>query len=240
MRHTITQTTLLLVFSLLHGCNTDGAVLGEDYHFLIEGMVDPSCACDGEVNDECSLRTSGVFDLAFTEEYEAFLEVNNVAREGINIDGMNIRMWPGVMSSGEAFYEAYMPAPLHVPAGEHVVGSFKVANPTAKSYIIQYSDEDIEKRSVLITIGVTMLGWSTEGREVNSQEFVIPVEVCFGCLVRCPLESVGTDGQFCTSSDIPEQEPCSMGMDEEFDCRYCVPVHDLETCLEFCSFSPDF
>lgn len=87
-----------------------------------------------------------------------------------------------------------------------------------------------------VTVHLTVLGTTNAGLDVTSNEFSFDIEVCFGCLVSCPPESGDVESgiPLCENPESPSVSSCFLGQDEVFDCRYCVPLLDGETCRRFC------
>lgn len=82
-----------------------------------------------------------------------------------------------------------------------------------------------------------MLGVTNGNKDVQTPEFYFPVRMCFGCTVACTPESIPEDdplGDYCESTEPPENRPCAMGQDDWVDCRFCAPYLSPADCRVFC------
>ena len=88
------------------------------------------------------------------------------------------------------------------------------------------------RTSVTLLIKVTLKGETLDGRAAESNEFLFPVEVCNGCLVRYPPEMLTTRGgalvcpppMLDPEEDTESEEICvaSVGADDGFyNCQTC-------------------
>ncbi|MBU6160827.1 MAG: hypothetical protein KGO50_06870 [Myxococcales bacterium] len=85
-------------------------------------------------------------------------------------------------------------------------------------------------QSITILVKLKMFGVTTAGNEVDSNEFVYPIEVCNGCLLDYPAEAIDpafpapncrvTDGFSSADSELP----CFPGQDVTVDCRAICPL----------------
>lgn len=85
-------------------------------------------------------------------------------------------------------------------------------------------------QSITILVRLKMFGETTAGNQVDSNEFVYPIEVCNGCLLDYPIEAI--DPAFpapncrliedVTSADV--NLPCFPGQDVSVDCRAICPL----------------
>jgi len=85
-------------------------------------------------------------------------------------------------------------------------------------------------QSITILVKLKMFGETTAGNEVDSNEFVYPIEVCNGCLLEYPTEAI--DPAFPAPncrliddfSSADSELPCFPGQDEAVDCRAICPL----------------
>ena len=92
--------------------------------------------------------------------------------------------------------------------------------------------------TLTLELGLTFHGRTAGGVRVDSNEFVYPVDLCFGCLVDIPTEAVDrdfpllpncrgglaedTEGNLDTSQFT--QDVCFVGQDDIIDCRAVCPI----------------
>lgn len=92
--------------------------------------------------------------------------------------------------------------------------------------------------TLTLELGLTFHGRTAGGVRVDSNEFVYPVDLCFGCLVDIPTEAVDrdfpllpncrgglaedTDGNLDTSQFT--EDICFVGQDDIIDCRAVCPI----------------
>jgi len=115
------------------------------------------------------------------------------------------------------------------PADEAAVGlqvvTPSIGNALAASPLLQASSS-----SVTMLVRIKFFGVTGAGREVDSNEFVFPIELCFGCLLDVPPEAI--DPAFPTpncrvfdefdSNTVTDQ--CFIGQDQPVDCRLICPL----------------
>lgn len=245
-----TTDALVLLLPLLAavapGCYGD--------QLLVASFAAPESSCDVLSAPSAPPLTRGLLDVAFAEDYSATLvllnRVDNGRADGpesVRVEGLNVQIWQGGRPEGDAFYSFYQPAPGYVSESSEVALPAVVFPAQAVLALLAYrfpdysSVRDVPFEEIagyrdLVTLGVRVLGTTTSGRQVESQEAYLPVEICFGCLVDCPPESADPDtGSYCESLAAPERTPCRLGQDEVFDCRLCVPTFDASTCSELCA-----
>lgn len=85
--------------------------------------------------------------------------------------------------------------------------------------------------SLTINLRVKFFGVTAAGREVDSNEFNYPVELCYGCLLNFPPEAIDQDHAVlpnCRNIDEFEsggtETLCLTGQDEVVDCRLVCPI----------------
>ncbi len=84
------------------------------------------------------------------------------------------------------------------------------------------------RTSLTINLRIKFYGQTVTGRDVDSNEFVYPVELCYGCLVDIPPEAIDPTYPIqpnCRAATSPaaENRACVEGQDEAVDCRYICP-----------------
>jgi hypothetical protein len=220
--------------------------------FFIQQFQVVSEDCEATSDSTGASHTYGILDVGFKWEYSISpLLVNQmspiansenflVETNSVQVEGANIRIWRGGRAQGNPFYEFYQPAVSFVPPSSTTVTSFVGMPRQAVSALLQYAigipPEELTFNDMLgyrdlITIGVTMLGTTTGGQEVETPEFYFPIHLCFGCRVICPAESRDEEtSMYCEATDAPEEAGCSelLGQDYSIDCRWCATAFGPE------------
>lgn len=214
--------------------------------FFVQQVQSMGEDCEVSGDEGSAFHTYGVLDVGFAWQYEihpllrnqmtANANAANLVTEsnGIQVEGANIRIWRGGRPQGSAFYTFYQPAVSYVAPSSTGVSGFVAIPRQAIAALLQFTlgVDDANQLTFqqmlgyrdLITIGVTMLGTTTGGREVETPEFYFPIHLCFGCSVICPTSSADTDtGVLCESNEEPEAFGCNalLGQDSPVDCRWC-------------------
>lgn len=84
-----------------------------------------------------------------------------------------------------------------------------------------------------ISLRVKVFGVTSSGREVDSNEFIYPIELCFGCLLEVPPAAI--DPTFptpnCRITTFEGEDTttdtntiCRVGQDDNIDCRLVCPL----------------
>lgn len=241
---------IILAF-VLCGCAENRA------SFYVQQMLVASEDCDVNAAEGSEFHTFGTLDVGFQWHYVTYPQMRNEmtstanaeARQaetnGIQVEGANIRIWRGGRPQGTAFYTFYQPAASYIAPGTVGASSFVTVPRQAVTALLQFTlgvddaDDltfnDMRGYRDLITVGVTMLGTTNGGKELETPEFYFPVHLCFGCLVICPLESADEDtGAVCESTEAPETPGCHLGQDNTIDCRWCATAFGPEEGPELC------
>lgn len=87
--------------------------------------------------------------------------------------------------------------------------------------------------SKTILINIKAFGTSLGGKDVESGEFQLPMQVCNGCLVDFPADSVDTTAKVlpnCLGKSAmavsAATSPCFLGQDEHVSCQQCVMTRE--------------
>lgn len=114
------------------------------------------------------------------------------------------------------------------PGDAAVVGlqviNASIGNTLATSQLLQQRGA-----TVTILLRLKFFGVTASGREIDSNVFTYPVQLCVGCLLEVPAEAI--DPAFPTPNcrvtedfDSTSLEVCSPGQDEAIDCRAVCPL----------------
>ncbi len=109
------------------------------------------------------------------------------------------------------------------------VVSASIGNTLATSPLLQQRGS-----TVTILLRVKFFGVTAAGREIDSNLFTYPVQLCVGCLLDVPAEAI--DPAFPTPNcritegfDSNLNDVCTPGQDEPIDCRAVCPlVQDID------------
>ena len=98
-------------------------------------------------------------------------------------------------------------------------------------------------RGAVVTVLATIKfeGKTVAGRDVESPEFVYPIDICAGCLLEFPAEALSNDGggQTCNPTLLAEEpefdDVCFVGQDTAVPCTFCWRlVGDAEAASSLC------
>jgi hypothetical protein len=178
--------------------------------------------------------SSGTLDLALAGTYKAAILIGNSTTASVGIDtgrvvisGVDVTVTDASGAKVGAF---------HDDASGFVDGAFSVGDLDAASDlqpaygIVTATLLDMPTVSRLqapaqIVVQLTLIAENAEGAPVTSLPFTFPIDVCDGCLVSFPPNSVDP------SQPVPNcaaplpiggiVAPCVLGQDQVADCRLC-------------------
>jgi len=256
-----TMSTLRLVVSgalvcaLLSGCAENRA------SFFVQLIKAPNTECIVESSEDGTYLTSGILDLAYRRSYtltplmrnqltargdnESFISESN----GIQVEGANVQLFLGPVAEGTPFGEVFSPARTYVHPENVAASVFEAFGGRAMEQFLsvrgdangdgEATDEELRDLNYTdqITINVSMIGTTNGGQSVETPYFAFPVNLCYGCLTDCSVETIDetVDGAgFCSDTSAPSEIPCFLGQDQGIDCRLCVPLRGLNECQGLC------
>jgi hypothetical protein len=80
-----------------------------------------------------------------------------------------------------------------------------------------------------VTTRVKVFGQTLGGSSVESSEFLFPIDVCIGCLVWFPPDSIDTSKMpqpnCLGTGTTTATQTCRLGQDDPIDCRICNVTH---------------
>ena len=200
-----------------------------------------------------TLRTRGVMDLFVTSAYQMVPWVENrlvdsgtvTFTSGGNGEGLVGQEWEAndiILQRALIRYEA--PDALGVPLPRELELDLSGAIPPASSASIEMqvitpsigstlANSRIlrEGTSLTLNLRIKFFGVTSSGNNVDSNEFVYPIELCYGCLLSTPPDAI--DPEFpvqpnCRNSEIEEdlnlEDLCFTGQDALVDCRVVCPL----------------
>ncbi|MCB9507095.1 MAG: hypothetical protein H6698_03285 [Myxococcales bacterium] len=81
---------------------------------------------------------------------------------------------------------------------------------------------------ITLNLHIKYFGETYSGREVDSNEFIYPIELCYGCLLNFPVAAVDFSYDVLPNCrNIGDTEialPCFPGQDDIVDCRAVCPI----------------
>ena len=212
--------------------------------------------CDVPVGSSTtSLRTRGTLDLFITDQYRMIPKVENtlVASGSVGFGGggggqggLSGAEWEGndiFLRRATIRFEAPdalgvpLPRELDVelsgrvePGGEATVElqaiSPSIGRTLANSRLLREA-----RTSLTIDQRLKFYGETSTGAQVDSNEFIYPLELCYGCLLDIPPEAIDTEfavqpncRNLDTESEGESQVICFAGQDEPVDCRAVCPI----------------
>jgi hypothetical protein len=199
-----------------------------------------------------TLRTRGVLDLFVTSAYQMVPWVENrlvdsgtVRFSSGNGDGLVGQEWEAndiILQRALIRYEA--PEALGVPLPRELELDLSGALPptTSASIEMQVITPSIgrtlansrilrEGTSLTLNLRIKFFGVTSSGNKVDSNEFVYPIELCYGCLLSTPPDAIDPDFPVqpnCRNSELDEElvleDLCFTGQDVLVDCRVVCPL----------------
>jgi hypothetical protein len=191
--------------------------------------------------DSCTLTADpstrflgrGQLDGALRQTYEAMLLIANqmtarASREQVRAETSSVRLEGSEVFAVEDVTGQVVFGPSTIPGSGFLdpgtgtepsyglLGSVLFGE-SAQSSVVSDLKSKV-RASAIVTSHVRVFGHTLGETYVESGEFLFPIELCYGCLVRYP-----TDGSSCEvgSSTTTIGEPCIPGQDEGVDCRIC-------------------
>lgn len=264
MKH-VTRTLLILALSLVGAVFTGCAERTPELYIRANQPFDEDCAAPAGAGGNVSQFVSrGVLDLFMTNEYVMAPLVENtlVSSESIGFTtggggtgGLEGTEWEAnIVSLTHAIVRFNAPDALGVPLLSRIEiplsGSVEPDGGTAGITLVPITANigNVLSQSTLLRenldttitleLGVTFHGKTAAGLRVDSNEFIYPVDLCFGCLVDIPTEAVDQDfplfpncrGGLTDDEGDPvnttqfTNEICFVGQDVRVDCRAICPL----------------
>jgi hypothetical protein len=196
-----------------------------------EAVDAPECVAKGDMS--AKLLSQGVFDLAFTTSYSAFLLVGNqLLKAGSATETERVSL-----SSAEVTLTA---ADGRVVSEYSTVGTGFI---DAASSSAAYGTMSVSvippglgltasaEGSELLVAKIRVLGEALNGTKLTSSELDLPIRMCTGCLVQYPPSAADPtqptgSGYQCTIGGTTTQDaapaPCVFGQDAPFSCVVCA------------------
>jgi len=250
MRTRITLLTAAIVAAFSLGACAETPEL----YILNNAALDDSCEIPITTGTSGTFVSRGVLDLFLTDTYYMYPVVENSLVESNSVEyvqvggraqGLQGNEWEAnkiTMTHAEITLD--IPAALNVPVAQSyeipLAGSLTPADfATVALQLItpavgrQLSQSEFLRgstSSVTILARIRIHGRTATNRRVDSNEFVYPIELCFGCLIFIPAGAV--DSNFptpnCRNLDpdavIESNTVCSVGQDQPIDCREICPL----------------
>ena len=229
----------LLLTGLTIGCednNQSFIILGN-----VVGVPQQAGPCTYAVDSTLVLRAGGTVDVSVRNNYIASLAVENQLI--LRRDELNAR--------AETSYGVFRDAEVRMTDGAgNAVTSFTTpvtqndVPPGARRGIVFTPMVDPNLMNKLATelkfgeardyISYVKLNGRTSGNKtIATDEFQYLIRVCRGCLVSFPAASRDPSiaKPNCKSTEAPEGDPpCSFGIDDRLDCRYCQGSAACDPC----------
>lgn len=234
--------------------------------YIVQNQIpDDACEVSANAAGGGSFRARGVLDIAVTNSYVMYPLVQNVLVPSEEVEFTGLGGGAGGLQGTEweansitltrAVAEFDGPAALGISGREVEIplsGSMTPADFTAvelevipSTFATILADSPLLQnpfdRATLL-VRIKFFGITAAGREVDSNQFTYPIEICRECLIDIPLEAIdvsqplpncanlsstteqGEDGTVTISTDI---EPgCTPGQDEPIDCRLVCATLD--------------
>ncbi len=210
---------------LCFGCEEDESML------FVQGVLMASPPeCKYRADESATLLAGGTLDVGFGRGYLAGLLVGNqLAAQGdkersrtetsrISLNGAEIRLL-GVSEGGEhelGFFSS--PGTGFINPSEGADAGYGVVA------VMVIPDAEMVAGEVgrYVIAEIRVFGETLGGREIESNVYRFPIEVCWGCLVT--FDSIDGGGQCFVESGATgtEDPPCRFGQDEVVSCTTCM------------------
>ncbi|MFO0678264.1 MAG: hypothetical protein U0169_17135 [Polyangiaceae bacterium] len=239
--------------SMLLGLAAVSTSCADNYtSIIVRGVLAPptanSSVCLYTADPSQPMITSGVMDVAFTQLYTPAILVGNqmltrASRDNVRTE-TNRAVIKGVIakvtdSNGAALSEFTRLATTVVDpttSNEPTYSSMSVTIVDAAAVKAISKDMRVGETRRLVTT-FKLFGETLGHTDVESNEFEFPVDVCYGCLVGFPADSVdkvlqgqtGKPNCAATTAANATTGPgaCVSGQDQSVDCRSCVGRLDI-------------
>ena len=199
------------------------------------------------------LRTRGVLDLFITGAYQMVMAVENrlvdsgtvsftSGGEGGGLVGQEWEANDIILQRALIRYEAPDALGVPLPRELELDLSGAIAPGGATSIEMQTIPPSIgntlanspilrEGTALTLNLRIKFFGVTSAGNEVDSNEFVYPIQLCYGCLLSTPPDAIDPDFPVqpnCRNSEIEEdvvlEDLCFTGQDAPVDCRVVCPL----------------
>src|SRR5882724_3822641 len=214
--------------------STDAGARGFDEKSLfVVGAESPGgsdCLVKGDMS--AKLLDQGVWDLAFTTSYTAFLLVGNqllkagsaTENERVSLNSAEVTL---IAADGSVVseYSAVGTGFVDAATGPAAYGTMSVALIPAELGLTASA-----QGPQLLVAKIRVLGEASDGTKLTSGELDLPIKVCTGCLVQYPPSAADPtappgSGYQCTTSGSTMLDatppPCRIGQDVPFSCVTC-------------------
>lgn len=215
---------------------------------------------NGIPDDECltastggsAFRSRGVLDLLITNQYVMFPLVENslVSSESVSFgggggEGLSGNEWEAnaiTLRRAEVSFDAPdalgvpLPRSVEIPIsgtaqpGDLISASLLVVSPQIGSALRRSTFLRDSNSSIDLLVRLKFFGVTGGGREIDSNEFIYPITLCFGCLLSVPPEAVDPSlpAPNCRNTADFNSETadlaCFPGQDSPLDCRFFCPI----------------
>lgn len=228
---------LIAVTALSGTCVVAAAACAEnDSSLFIEGVLAPeSPECTVTADPGQPMLGSGILDVAFSFEYQAWLLVGNQLtprgrKNQLRAETGRVRLNGSIVSltdeqGNELIDEFSFPGSgfVGVTTGEDAEYGALLATLVPPSIGAQLFDQLQDGSTALVVAKVRAFGETLGGQEIESADLSFPITVCYRCTVQFPADAlVETDGTFaCGAGDPAVPPPCFPGQGG-IDCRSCA------------------
>ncbi len=240
MKRILGTTLAVLVASLV----ASSACVANNGSIFVRGVLAPpqtsqAGGCVYQANADGPFISGGVMDVSFTNAYQAELLVGNQMNQRGNSDEFRVETNRVQLQGSVVRVTDSSGAQLstYTVVGGGFVDPGSGGSPSYSTFGTTLIDENTGAQLAQKGIGyndlvrliayVKVFGTTLGGQHVESDEFVFPVSVCYGCLVSFPSGSddpslaqqpncLGTP-----SSSSGTVTPCIYGQDQPIDCTTC-------------------
>jgi len=256
--------------ALLAGaCAVVAACVHNDSSIFIQDVLAPqevsnNTPCVFSASTTQPVLSSGVLDVDFKYSYEAEYLVGNqlvaVANSDqlrpetstVTLQGAVVRITDAMGTQLKTFtrlaaatvYPAVGSVPGYAAIGVTILDSDTVlGNPTIQNLVLS---KPALNASVRLVTYVRFFGRTTGGKDIESNEFEFPIDVCKGCLISFSPQDINACadvpnciGQSSGGSMSQQPIPCNPGQDLPIDCVQCQNVPDCRPNAHTLRTSPD-
>lgn len=216
-------------------------------------VLPSSCTIDAGLATSGAQRTRGIMDVYLRSNYVMFpafrstiFSSGSVTPAGGSPRGVEGSRWEAnriMLTRAEIRYDGPDGIGVALPAtrrisiaatiepGSAAVSSFEVIDARLWEVLSESPLLQNPGDSYQINVRLRVFGTTASGNDVDSNEFVFPIEICMGCLIHIPTDAIDITAEVtpnCRNLDqIGEaREVCEgiRGQDEPVDCRLICPA----------------
>jgi hypothetical protein len=218
-----------------------------DGSLFVHGVLYPptpnGSVCTYTADPTATELSRGTVDAALTEAYSPeFLLASSIIAQAnavtpqsetstLTIQGVDVRVVDPVTNAQVEYADVLAAGILEPAAGSTPAYSAIGATVMDATAIAHFNPGYTTQNGVVVPnapklaeVYVQFYGVTLGGEHIQSDEFLFPVDVCYGCLVSFPATS--NLQTYCEGkvASLATSQPCNIGQDQSVDCQRCYPL----------------